>query len=118
MKIIKHILLICLSVTLCGCAQNWYQQGKQNFLNHRYHQALPKLLMAANNNNHDAQYAVGYMYYNGLGTPADDLLAVYWLNRSAKSQNTHAILALANMNASLKGMPNYKKIQTYSTCAH
>ena len=70
--------------------------------------AVPQLLYAANYGNADAQYAIGYMYFNGLGTPVDDVLAIHWLQAAAKQHNHQAILALATINTSLT-QPKIKK---------
>jgi TPR repeat protein len=51
--------------------------------------------------NHSAQYAVGYMYYSGLGTPQDDALAFHWLTKAAKGGNQNAAVALQQIEGRL-----------------
>jgi TPR repeat protein len=91
----SSIALACtLGLTACAAQPDWYAIGKTNFTRHAYQQALPQLLWSAEMGNHEAQYAVGYMYYNGLGTPADDVLAYHWLQKAAKAGNPRARAAL------------------------
>jgi TPR repeat protein len=97
----KHYVLkliiacsLMLSISACNLQPNWYEAGKWNYAHQHYDLALPQLLWAAQMGNPNAQYAVGYMYFNGLGTPQDDILAYHWFKKSAEAGNTRGRQAL------------------------
>lgn len=46
----------------------------------------------------DAQYALGYLYYNGLGVPRNDTLSIQWLKEAAAKGNEEAIEALRRLS--------------------
>ena len=84
------VVSLLLGLSACNLQPNWYAAGKWNYTHQNYTQALPQLLWSAEMGDPDAQYAVGYMYYNGLGTPVDDILAYHWFTQSAKAGNPKA----------------------------
>src|SRR5262249_38403531 len=45
----------------------------------------------------EAQFELGRTYRDGLGTPVDGKLAVYWLERAAEKDAPHAINALGEL---------------------
>jgi TPR repeat protein len=94
--LLKPIIICSLMLSISGCnlQPNWYEAGKWNYAHQHYDLALPQLLWAAQMGNPNAQYAVGYMYYNGLGTPQDDILAYHWFKKSAEAGNTRGKQAL------------------------
>ncbi len=49
----------------------------------RYHCSLEKVEEASEKNNADAQYALGYMYYYGVGTVQDKQTGELWIRRAA-----------------------------------
>jgi|GEM_PF-2905816 len=101
-KILPFIVIMTGVCTLSACAQpNWYKAGKWNYAHQNYTQALPQLLWSAQLGDASAQYAVGYMYYNGLGTPQDDVLAYHWFIKAAKKGNQNAAIALQQ----IQGIP-------------
>ncbi len=100
----KYLLPLLLASCLSACAQqsltaNSLSLGKQNFNQQNYGIALKQLLPAANKGNADAQYAVGYMYFYGLGTKADPKMAKLWIQESARQGNPAAERALSLMDS-------------------
>ncbi|MFN7098134.1 MAG: tetratricopeptide repeat protein [Gammaproteobacteria bacterium] len=95
-KIFRITLLILMCITLCSCAsdQILLAQGKQNFIVGDYHQAFKTLQPLAVKGNADAQYAVGYMYFYGYGTPKNNQLANKWMQSAAAQGQPGALQAL------------------------
>jgi len=56
---------------------------------------FPAVKKAAEQNNAEAQRALGYMYYNGIGTEKNTQEAIRWLTASANNQNAMALWDLA-----------------------
>lgn len=90
-------LLICLTALLLGaCATkknepqypsgtaSELQQGKRLFEQQHYTKAMKVLLPLACDCVAEAEYAVGYMYYNGYGVPQDTEMGKFWIRRSAQ----------------------------------
>ena len=101
-RIQKLVLIAITLLSLGGCAsdQTRLVQGKQDFIEQDYHQAFKTLQPLAVKGNADAQYALGYMYYHGYGTPQSTPLAMKWM-QSAAAQNQHdALLALKMIESS------------------
>jgi hypothetical protein len=99
MKVIFRIVaVIFISVLMAGCMPKTehqvLNQAGTDFQNKNYRQAFDKLMPLAKNNNAQAQYSVGYMYYYGLGVMEDTKQAKYWIEKSAKNGNSNAIRAL------------------------
>jgi TPR repeat protein len=115
-KIIPAIIIATCITYLSACTQpNWFKAGKWNYTHQHYIQALPQLLWSAQMGDASAQYAVGYMYYNGLGTPQDDILAYHWLTKAAQAGNHNAATALQQIQGvhpkHSQPMPAKKEIQ-------
>lgn len=100
----RFLLILFFSSTLftvCGCASNSHIQqqelaiAKANFAVNNYELAFKRLLPLAEQNNSEAQYAIGYLYYYGYGVDRNEERAYYWLRQAAKQQNKQAIKALA-----------------------
>ncbi len=60
----------------------------------QYHCSLEQVEKAAQLNEPDAEYALGYMYYNGIGTVKDTQTAMVWITRAAQQGQPLAISAL------------------------
>lgn len=71
-----------------------YSAGRLSFLEGNYHQAYKQLYPAAQAGNPDAQYAIGYMYYYGLGIGQDRHAGIGWMQRAANQGQTQAIAAV------------------------
>lgn len=94
-------LLICfLSLSLIACATtsprvlSEVAQGKRYFSQGYYKRAMRELLPLACDGNAEAQYAVGYMYYYGLGVAQDTDVGHFWIQRSADHHYQQAGKAL------------------------
>lgn len=71
-----------------------YTAGRDSFLEGNYYQAFKQLYPAAQEGNPDAQYAIGYMYYYGLGTSQNQQSAIAWMQRAANQGQAQAIRAV------------------------
>lgn len=96
------IILTLISLTLFGCANRSYQvsnselqRGKYYFKEGYYKRAMRLLLPSACDHCPDAEYAVGYMYYYGLGVAQDSDVGNFWISRAANRGNVCAQKALA-----------------------
>jgi hypothetical protein len=90
---------LALLLLLGGCVstQNNFVEGKQQFLLGNYHQAFSKLQPLAIQGNTQAQYAVGYMYFYGLGTIKNEEAARKWMLVAAEQGHPEARAALAKL---------------------
>lgn len=97
---LSAILGICLLLTACASTDGFsvsmpsMQQAEYLYHHQMYKQAINALTLLANYGRADAQYALGYMYYQGLGTQKNAALARGWFERSAKQGYPKAIKAL------------------------
>lgn len=116
MLILKLALstLIGLSLSLqSGCqamnkrpeADQALSNGQALYRQQDYHAAYQQLLYAAQRGQAQAQYAVGYMLYNGIGVTRDQNAALGWFMRSAKKGYPKAAQALKQMDEGAK--PSY-----------
>lgn len=55
--------------------------------------SVTRITAAARGGDADAQYALGYMYYYGIGTPRDESTAVMWIDKSAAQGQPLALRA-------------------------
>ena len=96
-KVLVFSLISILTFCTPGCvtfrAPN-YTAGKQSFIEGNYSQAYKQLYPAAQNGHPDAEYAVGYMYYYGLGVAQDKQAAIAWMQRAANQGQSQAINAV------------------------
>jgi len=99
---IRFFIICLLSLSLLACAAgnippgeiSELQQGKRYFDEGYYKRAMHELLPIACDGNPDAQYAVGYMYYYGLGVAQDTDVGHFWIQRAANRRYVPAIRAL------------------------
>lgn len=70
------------------------QHGKELFNEHRYKEAMHDLLPLACDCIAEAEYAVGFMYYYGYGTPQDTEVGTFWIRRAARHGYKPADVAL------------------------
>jgi len=92
------ILLLCL-LTACASPSDKLASGQKAFKNQDYHSAFKKLKPLAKDGNPQAQYAVGYMYYYGLGTTIDKPQAFMWMEKSANQGYAPATSALSKLGS-------------------
>lgn len=103
--IIIPVMLVTLCITACSDSSlSAYQAGSIAYQKGHYKTAYHHFLYAAKRNLPAAQYAVGYQYYYGIGTPADTFKSVYWFKRAAP-QSKRAVYALEKINAHQDELP-------------
>ncbi|MGB6977160.1 MAG: SPOR domain-containing protein, partial [Gammaproteobacteria bacterium] len=68
--------------------------AQQNYLARHYKVSFGQVQTAARLGDPDAQYALGYMFYYGIGTPQDTRLGTYWIKCAAAQGQPQAIDAL------------------------
>lgn len=100
----KYFLIIFITVLLSACAVSpgieLLKRGQAAYDMQDYHTAFKLLLAAAQNDNLTAEYAVGYMYYYGIGTKRDPYAAIQWFQKAAKYHEPNAMRALYMINHS------------------
>ena|SRR3990167_4512334 len=85
----RILLISLLSLFVIACAttsprvSSELAYGKRLFEQGYYRRAMHDLLPLACDGNAEAQYAVGYMYYYGLGVAQDTDVGTFWIERSA-----------------------------------
>lgn len=98
MRFTKVLLPILVTLFLQGCISPKMSEelvaGKMQFTAGNYKQSFHQLLPIAAYGDKEAQYAVGYMYYYGIGTAQDCESGLFWMKKSADQGYTPAIGAL------------------------
>ena len=82
----RILLFAMMTVLLASCntpAMQAYQRGNADYAQGKYKSALTNYLYAANEHVPEAQYAVAYQYYYGIGITRDQSKAIVWLKRAA-----------------------------------
>ncbi|MCX7121179.1 MAG: SPOR domain-containing protein [Gammaproteobacteria bacterium] len=91
-QIVRGAALATLAALIAGCqhapssdaqSANYAPACTSNPYLMKYHCSINKIQSAAENGSADAQYALGYMYYYGIGTVQDKQTAGLWIQRSA-----------------------------------
>lgn len=97
----KGCLLICIGFLLASCTPHFppvvnseLYQGKRDFDAGYYKRAMHELLPMACDGNPEAQYAIGYLFYYGLGVVQDTEVGYFWIKRSADKGYLPAIRGL------------------------
>lgn len=72
--------------------------AKQAYARGQYRRAAVLLLPLARQGDADAQYALGYLYYYGLGVPRDAQRAVHWIGQAASRGHEKAQRALLRVS--------------------
>lgn len=73
-------------------------KARQAFNQKNYEQAASLLTPLAEQGDADAQYALGYMYHNGLGVPRNYKLAIQWMTAASAKGNQKATEALRRLS--------------------
>ena len=112
LKTLLYILPFSVILSLAACAppaNKLYTQGQAAYQQQNFHTAFNLLYASAKGGNLQAQYAVGYMYYYGIGVQRDPIQAVKWFKKSAKFGNVNAINALDSIQQGApKTLPGVK----------
>jgi TPR repeat protein len=96
------VFVIFAAMLLNGCisSQTKFADGIRCFQVQDYRQAFIRLIPLAEAGNHDAQYAVGYMYYYGQGVLEDRKKAWHWIKCAAKAGQSDALIAVKMLTRS------------------
>lgn len=102
MKKLKFFI-VPLIVLLQACTQTpqtstLMAQSKQAYAHKDYQTAFQNAYAAAERNDADAEYALGYLYYNGLGVKRDQSAALHWFKKAAQQGQASAIKALKTLD--------------------
>lgn len=100
----RSLLLLLSLALLSGCASTneperstRFQEGREAYLAGDYGEAFERLIVEAEEGNAEAQYTIGYMYYEGQGVSRDEDRALTWIRRAAENGSPRAIDALGEM---------------------
>ncbi len=97
------VTVFCLPLLFSGCAQPTspnlhYIKAEQNYAVKDYSRAFQELWLPAQYGQPRAMYAMGYMYYNGIGTNKDQDIGRSLIRRAAEQHYPPAILALKRID--------------------
>lgn len=90
-------LFACGTTHLTPYEMSKLAQSKRLFDDGYYKRAMHELLPLASNGNPQAQYAIGYMYYYGLGVTQDTDTGHFWVQKAAEKNYPPAIEGLKLM---------------------
>lgn len=97
--------MIAGSLLLASCSTPYRTiSAEKDFRQGYYARAFEKLWMPAHSGNPRAQYALGYLYYYGLGTVRDEDLARAWFRHAAECHYPPAVIAYKRLTN-----PEYKQ---------
>jgi TPR repeat protein len=99
MSLLKNISVMliavcCFLLTACAIGKISNSAAKQDYVEHDYSRAFNALLLPAMHDDPEAQYALGYMYYYGLGIAKDQDIARTWIKKSADHHYLPALQAM------------------------
>lgn len=103
LKLLRSLVLIVLPVVIAACAKHSQSTEIQstasvpgcegNVFLQKYGCNIDRVTQGAESGDPDAQYALGYMYYYGIGTVRDKKTAALWINKAATEGQPLAIRA-------------------------
>lgn len=104
------VVLITAAVFLSGCAgqetkpknHQAYLQAQQAYRNKNFDVARVFAKQAAQQDDADAQYLLGYMMFNGIGGESQPLDAVVWFQRAYAKEHAKAAQALDDAYANIE----------------
>jgi TPR repeat protein len=70
------------------------KEAHKAFAAEAYEQVFKLVFPLAASGNADAQYTLGYLYYNGLGVEKSEIQAMNWIQRAAVQGHKKALKAL------------------------
>lgn len=122
--------LLCIML-LSGCAstpqqdaeavntshRTMFDEARQAYRNHDYSKTIALLNVLASQDDINAQYALGYMYYYGFGVIRDENVALEWIKKAAARGHAGAITALDRVSIILKYEDNKTKEEAASDSA-
>jgi TPR repeat protein len=97
------VTLLCLAI-FTGCATSpdpevdetalTLEEAHKAYSAKEYKKVFQLLFPLAAAGNAEAQYALGYLFYHGLGVEKNERQAMHWVQRSASQGNRKALQAL------------------------
>lgn len=103
----------CCSLLLTACApspQQWFQRSQVAYQHQNYGQAFNDARISAQYGHLKATYALGYMYYYGIGTQANPILARKWISKAAERGYQPAQAALNALYNTQARDPNQARL--------
>ena len=110
-RLFRFVLIVSFITSVTACATTnldeiekpvdqalQFEEAKIAFNQQNYDHAALLLKPLAEQGHADAQYALGYLYYNGLGVPRNNALSIQWLKEAAAKGNKEAIEALRRLS--------------------
>lgn len=103
-KMLLAITVCSTGLVLTSCASHQkpgtqaYASGKAAYAQQNYGASFQEIQQAAQAGDPDAEYALGYMYYYGKGTPQNTPAAMEWMRKSAAQGQPQAVKALELIN--------------------
>ena len=116
----KHIHLITTMIfcgLLAGCTPappfKAYQQGNIDFQQKAYYAAYLNYAQAVTYKMPAAQYALGYLLYNGLGVKKDTVLGIQYIQSAANAGYPKAKTAIRSLKKHRIPIPSLDANNTY-----
>jgi Sel1 repeat-containing protein/sporulation related protein len=111
-RLFRLVLIVSFIASITGCATTTrlgktekpadqatqFEKAKTEFNQQNYERAALLLMPLAKQGHTDAQYALGYMYHNGLGVPRNYKLSIQWLSVASAKGNGKAMEALRRLS--------------------
>lgn len=96
MRVLQFTIIIAFSLFITSCAMQTasYETAKLNYVHGDYARAFQQLWFPARQNDARALYAMGYMYYYGVGTDQDQDLGRSLIRRASDMKYPPAIVAM------------------------
>jgi TPR repeat protein len=94
---IKNTIGFAVVIGLCSCANTpdkTLEAAQDSYVKKNYGVTFATLQSSANGGDARAQYALGYLYYYGIGRQNDPITAIKWFTLAANQGNPAAIQAL------------------------
>jgi TPR repeat protein len=91
---ISKILLVSLLLSACVTQQSSFDQAQVSFSQGNYSRSFKELWAPVQMHDPRAMYAMGYMYYYGIGTNKDEDIGLSLIRAAAKQHCPAAVLAL------------------------
>jgi TPR repeat protein len=91
---VLFILGLLFLLTACAAGNISNSAAKRDYIEQDYARAFNALLRPAAHDNAEAQYALGYMYYYGLGIAKDQDIGRIWIKKSADHNYLPALQAM------------------------
>lgn len=96
LKRVTFFALIASISTLAACAPHYrssFVTAQHDFSHQNYGRAYDEVIVPAHHGNRAAMYALGYLYYYGLGVPRDPDMGRIWIQHAADCGYPPAITA-------------------------